>query len=137
MKRYSLSVAFNLFLSLICAWSAIAEVEWQVQKALNLENTPLDMAMSAGGSWLFVLTDDGIVHVYNSVGILEDRMEVGKHIDSIAAGPEENILILKSKKEKTVQHIVFDFVQDINIEGSPYKGNADAPVVIAVFNDYQ
>jgi hypothetical protein len=137
MNRYSLSIICTLLLSLICAWSAIAEVEWQVQKTLTLEKKPLDMVTSVQGSWLLVLTDDGIVHIYNSAGVLKDQIEVGKHVDSIAAGPEENIFIVKSKKEKTVQRISFEFIREINVTGSPYKGNADAPVVIAVFSDYQ
>lgn len=137
MKRYSLSVVFALLLSLICAWSALAEVEWQVQKTLTLEKKPLDVIMSVQGSWLFVLTDDGIVQIYNSAGVLKDQIEVGRHVDSIAAGPEDNILIVKSKKEKTVQRISFEFIREINVTGSPYKGNPDAPVVIVVFSDYQ
>ena len=137
MKRYSLSVVFALLLSLICAWSALAEVEWQVQKTLTLEKKPLDVIMSVQGSWLFVLTDDGIVKIYNSAGVLKDQIEVGRHVDSIAAGPEDNILIVKSKKEKTVQRISFEFIREINVTGSPYKGNPDAPVVIVVFSDYQ
>ena len=137
MKRYSLSVVFALLLSLIYAWSALAEVEWQVQKTLTLEKKPLDVIMSVQGSWLFVLTDDGIVQIYNSAGVLKDQIEVGRHVDSIAAGPEDNILIVKSKKEKTVQRISFEFIREINVTGSPYKGNPDAPVVIVVFSDYQ
>lgn len=137
MKRYSLIIVLTFFLSLVCAWSTSAKVEWQVRKTINLKKAPLDMAISAGGSWLFVLTDDGIVHIYDSLGELKDQMDVGKDIDGIAAGPEENILLLKNKKDKTVQSISFDFVYNINIAGCPYKGNPNAPVVIIVFNDYQ
>ena len=106
-------------------------------RILFLEKKPLDVIMSVQGSWLFVLTDDGIVQIYNSAGVLKDQIEVGRHVDSIAAGPEDNILIVKSKKEKTVQRISFEFIREINVTGSPYKGNPDAPVVIVVFSDYQ
>jgi hypothetical protein len=52
-------------------------------------------------------------------------------------GPGGDSLILNSNKNKTVQIIVLDFIQNINIFGSPYKGSDDAPVVVAVFDDFQ
>jgi len=137
VKAYKLSFTFALFLCLIFSISALAEVEWQVQNTLNLEKKPMDMAISTRDSRLFVLTKDGIVHVYNSEGVLQGKLEVGKHVDSIVAGPKKDTLILKSEKEKTVQSILVEFVHKINIEGSPYRGKADAPIVITVFNDYQ
>ena len=95
------------------------------------------MAMSVGGTYLFALTEDGIVHAYDTEGNIKGEIYVGKKVDSIACGPQENILILKSKKNREIQKLVFDFIEHINIEGSPYRGNADAPIVIAVFTDYQ
>jgi len=58
-------------------------------------------------------------------------------VDAIQAGPGEDILLLTSRKNRTVQVITVNFIRDINVSGSPFKGQADAPVVIAVFNDYQ
>ena len=122
---------------LIFPFSASAEIDFQVQKTLNLEKEPLDITISERSNTLYVLTTDGVVYVYDSDGILEGQIKVGKRIDGIAPGPSEDILFIKSKKEKTVQKILIEFVYDINIEGSPYKGNADAPVTIVVFTDYQ
>ena len=84
------------------------------------------MVMSSRGSYLFVLTDDGIIHVYDSVGNLKGQVEAGKDVDKIACGQSENLLILKYKKSKEIKKIVIDFIQDIDIEGSPYKGNKNA-----------
>ena len=97
----------------------------------------MDIAVSARGAWIFVLTDDGAILIYNSQGVLKDHIAVGAHIDGIDAGPREEILILKSTKKKTVQHVRIDFIHDINVAGSPFQGSADAPVAIAVFNDFQ
>lgn len=137
MKRCSYSIAFVLLLALFYSGFAFAETEFQVQNTINMDKKPLDIAISERSFTLYVLTTDGIVNVYDSSGILKGQVEVGKHIDGIAPGPSEDIFIAKSKKEKTVQYILIEFVYDINIEGSPYKGNADAPVVITVFTDYQ
>ncbi|MBP1741880.1 MAG: oxidoreductase, partial [Deltaproteobacteria bacterium] len=90
-----------------------------------------------GGKYIFVLTDKGKVLVYNPDGTLSDTIPVDKSVNSIKAGPREEILILVSSKMKTVQMAVLDFVQQINVTGSPFKGAADAPVTIALFTDFQ
>ena len=137
VKRYFVGVIFIMFVCLICSWSASAEVDWQVQQTVNLEKKPIDVAVSARGSYLFILTDDGIVHVYDKVGNLKGQIEAGKNVDGITCGPDENLLILKNKKQREVRKIIVEYIKNIDIEGSPYRGNADAPVVIVVFTDYQ
>lgn len=114
-----------------------AEVEWDVKKTLNIEKTPLDVAVSVNGRWVFVLTDQGSVIIYSGDGELEDEITVGKHVDGIKVGPEEDILLLSSGKNKTVQILLLDFIQNIDISNSPFKGEVEAPVQIAVFGDFQ
>jgi hypothetical protein len=38
---------------------------------------------------------------------------------------------------KTVEIVTIDFIQNINVSGSPFKGPEDAAVVIAVFDDFE
>jgi hypothetical protein len=52
-------------------------------------------------------------------------------------GPREDVLLLTSGNAKTVQIITLDFIQEINISESPFKGNADAPVAVTTFTDFQ
>jgi hypothetical protein len=52
-------------------------------------------------------------------------------------GPKEDLLLLKSRKNRTVEILVLDFIQKINTSGSPFKGPKDAPVEIAVFSDFE
>ena len=137
MKSYKLSVFLTLILSLLYTGPALAEVDWQIQKTLNLQEPPIDMVLSAGGTYLYVLTDDGFVHVYSSSGDLKGQIQVGKDVNSIAAGPSEDTIFVKNTNEKTVQRILVDFIYDFNLKDSPFKGNAEAPVSIAVFSDYQ
>ena len=112
-------------------------VEMNVYKTLQLEETPIDVAVSPDGRRIFILTDRGEVVVYSSAAKVEARIDVGQHVDQIKPGPGGESLILKSSKNKTVQIVTIDFIQKINISGSPFKGPEDAPVVIAVFDDYQ
>ena len=122
---------------LICPLKASAEADFRVHKTIKMEKTPLDIAVPERSRTLYVLTTGGTVYAYDFNGILKGQLEVGKHIDGIAPGPNEDALILKSKEKKTVQIILIELEYDINIEGAPFKGNPDAPVVITVFTDYQ
>lgn len=122
---------------LVFCLPGFAEVEWEIQETLKLDSPPLDVAISADGKWLFVLTDKGSIIIYSSNGTEQDKIDVGDHVDKIEVGSTGDILFLKSRKNKTVEVITLDFIQDINIKGSPIKGPVDAPVVIAVFTDFQ
>lgn len=117
--------------------SGYAQVEWDVQRTFNLEEAPLDVAISLNGRWVFVLTDPGEVHIYSHEGTLKGKISVGKGVDQIKPGPMEDVLFLGSRKNKTLQVITLDFVQEITITGSPVKGPNDAPVAVAVFSDFQ
>ena len=112
-------------------------VDWDVQKTLKLEKTPVDVAVSLNGRWVFVLTAQGSILIYSGDGRLEDEITVGKHVDGIKVGPGQDILLLTSRKNKTVEIVVLDFIQNIDVSNSPFKGPVDAPVTIAVFSDFQ
>ena len=111
-----------------------AEVEWNVLTTYQIEETPVDVAVSA--KWLFVLSDQGQVFIYAPDGRLMGKIPVGKTVDRIATALRDDVLFLSSRNEKTVKLLSLDFIQNINTLG-PFKGAANAPVVIAVFSDFQ
>ena len=127
----------TLFLLLTWLTSSPATVEWDVAGTLKLKEKPRDAAMALNGKWIFVLTDKGEILIYSSDGKLEDTISVGKGVEGIKAGPREDVLLLTRGKDKTVQIITLDFIQEINISDSPFKGKADAPVAVATFNDFE
>ncbi|UCE64064.1 MAG: hypothetical protein JSU59_02660 [Nitrospirota bacterium] len=137
MKRKNVIPFLTLAILLIWFVPSTATVELNVANTLNLKETPRDTAMSLNGKWIYILTEKGEILIYTSNGKLKDRISVGMHVESIKVGPREDILLLTSGKEKTVQIITLDFIQEINISGSPFKGKVDAPVVIATFNDFE
>ena len=133
---------FSVFLMtvvILLVWfgSSPAAVEWDVTNTLNLKEKARDAAISLNGRWIFVLTYEGEILIYSSNGKLEGTISVGKGVEGIKVGQREDVLLLTSGNAKTVQMITLDFVQEINIAGSPFKGNADAPVAVATFNDFQ
>ena len=114
-----------------------AEVELNVQNRLQMDTSPVDVAVSLNDKWVFVLNDRGEVLVFSRDGSLKEKFPVGKHIDQIKVGPRANLVYLTSRKNKTVEIAELDFIQKINTTGSPFKGPAGAPVVITVFSDFE
>jgi hypothetical protein len=137
MKKKNLIFLAVFLTAVVFSANSFARVEWDVQKKLKMDTPPVDVAVSTDGKWIFVLDDSGNILIYSSDGNLEDTISVGRHVDQIRVGPKDNLLLLSSRKNKTVELLAIDFIHKINISGSPFKGSADAPVVIAVFSDFQ
>jgi len=135
MNFKRLLLTLSLLLSLSSAVSAA--VDWQLEKKLDTGTPPLDIAVSADGKYTFVLTEGGTVLIYKADGNIGDKISVGKDFDGIEVSPDGNILFLKSSKNKSVHVISLNFIVNIDTRGSPYKGPANAPVVITVFSDFQ
>ena len=132
---------FSILISIIFIFAAAAlchaEVEWEVANTLNIEGIPLDMAVSPDAKHIYVLTENGNIHIYLSSGKLEDTIQVGKNLDRIKLGPKGDYLFVSSRDDKTLKIIKLSFIHEIAAIGSPRKGNKDAPVVISVFSDFQ
>ena len=114
-----------------------ADVEWDVQSTLKIKEKPQDVAMALNGKYIFVLTEKGEVLIYSPDGKLSGRISVGNRVDGLKVGPREDILLLTSQQDSTIKLVTLDFIQKINLTGSPFKGPPDAPVAVAVFTDFQ
>ena len=98
---------------------AAGNVEWNILKTLQLEATPIDVAITPDGRRIFVLTDQGEVVIYSSTGKMEAKIDVGQHVDQLKLGPKGTSLILSSGRNKTVQIVALDFIRKIReISGS-------------------
>ncbi len=137
MNIRCMGVLFSLLFVLGAVSGSFAGVEWQIQQTFEMDQPPLDVAVSPDGRHVFVLTRGGAIFVYTERGELEDKIQVGIHADRLKIGPRGEHLFITSQKDQRVQVIRFDFIFDINVSTSPYKGPRDAPVVIAVFSDFQ
>jgi hypothetical protein len=114
-----------------------AALEWRIIKDLDLKTTPLDVAPSADGKWLFILTPGEILAYSLAEGMITDRIPVDKEFDRIAPLPRPDLLTIASSTKKTLQVILFEAVYKIDVAGLPFKGPQDASVTVAVFDDYQ
>jgi hypothetical protein len=139
MKKKFLLV---LSLLLLAGWTFFpqfvqAEMEWKILKDLDLRTTPLDIAPSADGQWLFILTPGEILVYSMREGKVVERTPVDKDFDRIVSSPRADILSITSSREKTVRMISFTLIHRIDVTGLYPKGPPDAPVTVAVFTDYQ
>ena len=139
MKRKAILIACAIFAvaALISPHIARAEVEWKVIKDLDLKKTPLDVAPSLDGKWLYVLTPGELV-IYSFVdGTITDRISVDKSFDKIASLPRPDALVVSSSAKKLLQIVLLERSYRIDVTGSPFRGPQEAPVTIVVFDDYQ
>ena len=116
---------------------ASPDVDWTVTKQLTLDAVPLDVSTSADGRWVFILTQ-GEVLVYSVAdGKIFDRIPVDRSLDKLSYLVRGNSLVLTSHSGKSLEILQMEFVRQIDVSGNPFRGNAQAPVTIAVFSDYQ
>ncbi len=134
MKRLIWTIIFCTFL----ASPAQALVEAKVFNTLKLTASPIDIASSGDGTWTFVLTEGGRLHIFSADGQLNDIIEVEPTADHIfVSGKRGNKLYVSSSSTKNVQLLTLSFAASIDTTGSPFLGNPDAPVTIVLFSDFQ
>jgi len=114
-----------------------AGVEWEILKSLNTDARPVDVAVSADGRSVFVLTDDGTLSIYTSDGALTEKFSLGYPAERIAVAPDGERIYVTSRQGKRVDVVQLDYVREINVSGAPFKGREKAPVTIVVFSDFQ
>ena len=130
-------IAFSFVISMSFQVSAAEDVEWKTLNTLQMEAPSRDVALSPDGSKIFVLSETGNVHIYSAAGEPEGIIEVGKEADQIRVGPKGDLLILNSRRNRSIRIIQLTYVQDIDVSGSPFKGPEDAPVVLTIFDDFE
>jgi hypothetical protein len=134
----SLKIALGvLTLLMAAAGPCPAAVEWQILKSLNTGARPVDVAVSADGKSVFVLTDDGTLSIYSSDGALTEKISLGYPAERIAVAPDGERVYVTPRQGQRVDVVQLDYVRPINVSGAPFKGAEKAPVTIAVFSDFQ
>ncbi len=114
-----------------------ADFEWKVIRDLDLQTTPLDVAPSADGKWLYILTPGEILVYSFPEAKITDRIPVDKDFDRVVSLPRADALTLSSTAKKAIQIILLEAVYKIDVGGLPFRGPQDALVTVVVFDDYQ
>lgn len=137
MKSKSAVALMTVIFLMLFLPSCLTALEWDVLKTLKLKDQPLDVAFSTNRNHIYVLNNKGEILIYHPNGPLLDKVTVGKGVDRIKLVPGSDVLLLTKGKDKEISIVRLDFIQKINIEGSPYEGAENAPVVVAVFSEFQ
>nr|MBF0222128.1 hypothetical protein [Desulfobulbaceae bacterium] len=121
---------------IFCVPGSYAKVYQTPAKSYQTMTSPLAVTGSADGKYTFVLSEGGQINIYKENGE-QDKLTVSAEFDAIYASATGDKIWLTSSKSKKVQEVLVDFVQNINIDGSPFLGTEQAAVTIVVFSDFQ
>lgn len=114
-----------------------SKIQWQVEKSWKLPSKPLDIVYSLDGKRVFILTDQEKVLTYSSEGELLGAIPVEKGVSAIDIAPRGEKLFLINQADNSFSDLSVSFVVNIDTTGSPFLGNENAPVTIAVFTDFE
>ena len=137
MQRGMFCIMTLLALALPAGPAVSAQTDWQVRQTLKFDSEPLDMVVASRSQRAYILNKKGEIQVYSFDGRLKGTIDVGPDVFRIKAGAKEDLLFLLKRNSKTMQVITIDLTENIDIQGSPFKGSPTAPVTIAVFSDFQ
>ncbi len=138
MRKFTFLPALALLLvGLLTAPPVWAKVDIQTRPAVKTATPPLDVALAADGRHAFVLSEGGLVTIYGSDGKAIDTFKVDPTTDRLSVDGIGKQLYLSSNKSGTINQVLVDYQADFDYTGSPFKGKANAPVVMAVFSDFQ
>jgi hypothetical protein len=134
--------AFKIAIVFLALWqaagiaAAATDVDWQVLLETHLDAVPLDSAISADGELVFVLGPKSI-RVHDAIsGQLMREIPLEAEYDRIHISSGDR-LVLSGSKSQQLKVLDVERIFPIEIGDHPIIGPADAPVTIAVFDDYQ
>jgi protein-disulfide isomerase len=126
-----------LLVLLLTAGSVCAELEKKLVKSHPLGKQPLDVAQSVSDGRLFVLLEGDEVQIFSADGQAQDRFKVGAGTTSLEVSPDGQRLYLGNSKSNELQVLALSYVQQLPVGNSAVKGDANAPVTIILFDDFQ
>jgi hypothetical protein len=125
------------FSALGAAQQSSPELLFEQNRSWKLPDTPADMVQSVDGQFVFILTDNHKLLIYEANGKLKGSVDVSPGITAIDSDARGENILLIDKENNTFQSFSIDFVVDVDISGSPFKGKADAPVTMVIFSDFE
>ena len=137
MRMKSIVAILTLCIMVFSSPAYVADIEWNVIQTLNLEEPPVDIAFSTSRNMILVLTGNGELQVFEPNGQQVATLDVGKAFDRLYHIQGSDVVLLSGQGNKTAKIIELNFIEQINTGGAPYQGMENAPVIIAVFSDFE
>jgi hypothetical protein len=126
-----------MFAAIVLPGVAKAEVDWQTRNTIKTKKTPIDIQITADGKKTFILTEGGRLEIYDSNAAMIDSIKVDPDMNILSADGTGMRVFLGNSKNNSVHELLIETIAEFNYEGSPYLGKKEAPVVLAVFSDFQ
>ena len=133
----SLLMMILMVIPLLGAATAVAEIESEVVDTRVFAKPPVDLLLSSGGEYLYVLLPGGQLEVYDRKGKSMGTLKVDPAFKKLRPGPSEDLLWLSAPTRTDAQLLAVNIVREIPTAGSPSQGPADAPVTIVIFSDFE
>jgi protein-disulfide isomerase len=111
-------------------------VDAQLLKTITFKEAVLQVAATADGSRIYLLTNGGKVEILDQDGNFQGGFDVGPEIISITPQGKNRLLLEDVGRHELLQLELLPRVE-ISVTGAPLKGNTDAPVTIAIFDDFE
>ena len=127
-----------ILVSLLCSASPLLanSVDVQPIRRIALGETPRQVVATADGQRIYVLTEAGKVHLFSGDGQPQGSFEVGPEVTGLT--PQgSNRLVLQAADKQEMVLVALQPVVAIDASQAPVLGNADAPVEIAIFDDFE
>lgn len=138
LRRNRISVLFVTIMVMVAAvQSAHAKVDLTSMEDIKLDVQPLDVTTSADSKLVFLLAPGKLLVYSVPEKRVTETLAVDAAFDRISYSEDSKLLILTGSASKRLRIVRVEPIQEIDISGRPFKGPADAPVTIAVFDDYQ
>jgi len=128
---------FAILILLVSSTNLFADsIDVNLVKSVSLGETPRQVVTSADGQRIYILTTTGRVQLYSADGDLQGDFEVGPEVTGITPqGPDRLILQLADRQQ--INLLTLQPRVSIKTAGSPSLGAPDAPVTIAIFDDFE
>lgn len=134
MKNIGL-VILLLLLGISSSW-ADNSIDVRMLRSVNLGTDPVQVASTADGQRIYVLTEQGEVRLFSTNGEPLGSFDAGPGVTGIT--PQgNNRLILEMGQQKQLLLVALDPIVHLSATGSPVLGAENAPVTITIFDDFE
>lgn len=125
-----------ILVGLLLAVPAAAEVELFPLDIVGLKKPPVDVAAAIDGKTIYILTGASVMVYDIARKAVVKEMPLSQRFDRIDVALGD-LMVLADAGGNRMTIMRIDDIQPIVIKDRPFKGPADAPVTIAIFDDYQ
>lgn len=117
--------------------SQTSSIDTSVNAVWKIDAKPIDVVHTLDNKRVFILGDDSKIHVFATDGGKQGTIPVDKGVTAIDIAPRGELLYLINQKDNTFTSLTVSFTATIDVTGAPFLGNENAPVVLALFSDFQ